>query len=216
MIPPVEAIAAALLADLVTPSFWFNAAVTVGEVSLGLGIAFVAGLTLGILFGVKRFWGDVADPFVTSLATAPKVIFFPIAILLFGAGPSSKVALGALAGVFPIVLTVAAGLREIDPVLILVGRSFRLGALQMVRRIYLPSLVWPIVNGVRLGLGLTIVGVLVGEIKLSDRGIGYLTMDAYNHFKLPQMYALLLAIFIVAVGCNTLLGKIVQARRRPA
>lgn len=214
VIPPIESIVAALLGFLRSPLFWQNAAITASEVSVGLSIAFVAGVGLGLLFGIKRFLGDVADPFVTSIATSPKVIFFPIAILLFGAGPSSKIALGALAGIFPIVLTVAAALREIDPVHILVGRSFRLNAFEMVRRIYLPSLVWPIVNGLRLGLGLTIVAVLVGEIKLSDKGLGWMTIDAYNHFRLPQMYALLGAIFVVAVGANAVLGRIVQRHYR--
>jgi NitT/TauT family transport system permease protein len=61
---------------------------------------------------------------------------------------------------------------------------------------------------------LTIVAVLVGEIKLSDKGLGWMTIDAYNHFRLPQMYALLGAIFVVAVGANAVLGRIVQRHYR--
>ena len=57
------------------------------------------------------------------------------------------------------------------------------------------------------------IGVLLGEIKLSDRGIGFLTIDEYNHFRIPQMYATLILIFILAVGANVLIGRL-ETRER--
>ena len=67
-------------------------------------------------------------------------------------------------------------MRQIDPVLIRVGRSFRLSTWQMVTKIYLPAMREPIVNGVRLGLGVAVIGTLLAETRLSNRGLGFLIM----------------------------------------
>ena len=91
--------------------------------------------------------------------------------------------------------------------LIRVGRSFRLNTWQMVTKIYLPAMREPIVNGVRLGLGVAIIGTLLAETKLSNRGIGFLIIDAYTTFDMPRMYAVLLVLFVLAIGANALVGR---------
>ncbi len=208
VVPPLGAIAGAFVKIVIDPTFYRHFAVTAYEVAVGFAIALVIGVAAGILLGAKQLVGDVAAPFVDGLATAPKIIFFPIAMLLLGVGPPSKIALGALSAFFPIVLSVAAAARQMNPVLIRVGRSFNISQPQMVRKIYLPQLVPAIVTGVRLGLGLAIIGVLLGEVKLSDRGLGFLTIDHYNHSRIPQMYAMLLVVFIVAVGANAVMSRL--------
>ena len=108
------------------------------------------------------------ERYLYYLGPTPKIIFFPIMIMWFGVGPASKVAMGALSCFFPIALSAAAGMRQIDPVLIRVGRSFRVSRWQMVTKIYLPAMRAPILNGVRLGLGVAIIGTLLAETKLSN------------------------------------------------
>jgi len=121
-------------------------------------------------------------------------------------GPGSKVAMGTLSCFFPVVLSAAAGMRQIDGVLIRVGRSFRLSTSQMVTKIYLPAMREPIVNGVRLGMGVAMIGTLLAETKLSNKGVGFMIIDAYNTFDMPRMYAALLMLFVIAIGANTLVG----------
>jgi ABC-type nitrate/sulfonate/bicarbonate transport system permease component len=65
----------------------------------------------------------------------------------------------------------------------------------------------PIVNGVRLGLGVAVIGTLLAETRLSNRGVGFLIIDAYNTFDMPRMYALLIVLFVVAIGANTLVAR---------
>ena len=125
----------------------------------------------------------------------------------FGVGPESKVAMGTLSCFFPVVLSVASGMRQIDSVLIRVGRSFRLSTWQMVSKIYLPAMREPIVNGVRLGLGVAVIGTLLAETRLSNRGVGFLIINAYSTFDMPRMYALLILLFMVAIGANALVGR---------
>ena len=66
----------------------------------------------------------------------------------------------------------------------------------------------PIVNGVRLGLGVAIIGTLLAETKLSNRGIGFLIIQAYDLFDMPRMYAMLIVLFVLSIGANALVGRL--------
>jgi ABC-type nitrate/sulfonate/bicarbonate transport system permease component len=110
--------------------------------------------------------------------------------------------MGALSCFFPVALSAAAGMREIDKVLIRVGRSFRASTQQMVTKIYLPAMRAPIINGLRLGMGVAIIGVLLAETKLSNQGLGFMIIQAYTLFNMPQMYALLIIVFVIAALIN--------------
>ena len=129
-------------------------------------------------------------------------------MLMFGVGVESKTAIGVLSGFFPVAISTTAGMYEVRRVHIQVGQSFNCTAWQMVRLIYLPSLVGPILTGLRLGLGVTIIGVLLGEIKISKAGLGFLANDLYSHFQVPALYALLIVIFIATVLINEAMTRI--------
>jgi NitT/TauT family transport system permease protein len=93
-------------------------------------------------------------------------------------------------------------------VLIRVGSSFRASSWQMVTKIYLPAMRHPIINGVRLGLGVALIGTLLAETKLSNMGIGFLIIQAYSIFDMPRMYAMLFVLFVLAIGANALVGRL--------
>jgi ABC-type nitrate/sulfonate/bicarbonate transport system permease component len=80
----------------------------------------------------------------------------------------------------------------------------------MVTKIYLPAMRHPVINGARLGLGVALIGTLLAETKLSNSGIGYLVIHAYSIFNMPQMYSLLIILFVIAIGANTLIGRVGQ------
>jgi ABC-type nitrate/sulfonate/bicarbonate transport system permease component len=64
------------------------------------------------------------------------------------------------------------------------------------------------INGIRLGLGVALIGTLLAETKLSNRGIGYLVIQAYSLFNMPQMYSLLIILFVISIGANALIGRL--------
>jgi ABC-type nitrate/sulfonate/bicarbonate transport system permease component len=193
--------------ELWTPAFYWHLYVTIGEVVGAMVIGGLSGLVVGLALGANPFLSQAFERFLYYLGPTPKIVFFPIMIMWFGVGPESKVAMGTLSCFFPVALSVAAGMRQIDNVLIRVGRSFRLNTWQMVTKIYLPAMREPIVNGVRLGLGVAVIGTLLAETRLSNRGVGFQIMDAYNTFDMPRMYAVLLVLFVVAIGANALVGR---------
>jgi ABC-type nitrate/sulfonate/bicarbonate transport system permease component len=208
VVPSLLSIGRALADLLVSADYYFNLGVTAGEIGAALAIGGLSGLAVGILLGGNRFLSKAFESYIYYLGPTPKIIFFPIMIMYFGVGPESKIALGSLSCFFPVALSVAAGMRQIDKVLIRVGNSFRATTMQMVMKIYLPAMRHPIINGVRLGLGVALIGTLLAETKLSNRGIGYLVIQAYSNFDMPYMYALLIVLFVIAVGANALIGRL--------
>ncbi|HXF52594.1 MAG TPA: ABC transporter permease [Hyphomicrobiaceae bacterium] len=212
VIPSLLAIARAMVAVLAQGEFYRHLAVTLAEVATALAIGGSIGILLGLLLGANRFLSRAFEHYLYWLGPTPKIIFFPIMIMWFGIGPESKIAMGAISCFFPIVLSTAAGMRAIDPILIRVGQSFKASPWQAATKIYLPAMREPVLNGVRLGLGVAIIGTLLAETKLSNAGIGYLIMQAYAVFDMPRMYAMLIVLFALAIGANELVGR---CGRRP-
>jgi NitT/TauT family transport system permease protein len=214
VIPSLKIIGLALKAVLADPTFYRHLGVTAGEIGAALAMGGISGLAVGIAIGGSRFLGRAFEPYLYYLGPTPKIIFFPVMIMWFGVGPGSKVAMGTLSCFFPIALSAAAGMREINPVLIRVGRSFRAGVWQMVTKIYLPAMRFSVVNGVRLGLGVALIGTLLAETKISNQGVGFLIINAYQTFDMPRLYALLIVLFVVSIGVNALIGRLAREGRR--
>lgn len=208
VVPSLLAIGRALIDLLTHGEYYFNLAVTAGEVGTALLLGGSLGLIVGITLGANRFLSKAFESYLYYLGPTPKIIFFPIMIMWFGVGPGSKIALGTLSCFFPVALSAAAGMRQIDKTLIRVGKSFRASTAQMVFKIYLPAMRHPIINGVRLGLGVALIGTLLAETKLSNKGIGFLIIQAYSIFDMPRMYAMLIVLFILSIGANSIVGRL--------
>jgi NitT/TauT family transport system permease protein len=208
VVPSLVAIGHALYDTLRDPTFYLHLYTTFYEIALGMVFGGLSGLIVGIVIGGSKLLQRAYEPFLYYLGPCPKIIFFPLLIMWFGVGPGSKIAMGAISCFFPVALNVAGGMREIDQVLIRVGKSFRANTWQMVTKIYLPAMRHPIINGVRLGLGVCLIGTLLAETKLSNRGIGFLVIQSYTLFNMPQMYSLLIVLFVIAIGANALIGRL--------
>jgi ABC-type nitrate/sulfonate/bicarbonate transport system permease component len=207
VVPSLLRIGGALAGLLIDPAFYFHLYTTFYEIAVAMVIGCLSGLVVGIALGGSKLLQRAYEPFLYYLGPCPKIIFFPVMIMWFGTGPGSKVAMGVVSCFFPVALNVAGGMREIDKVLIRVGRSFRANTWQMATKIYMPAMRHPVINGVRLGLGVCFIGTLLAETKLSNRGVGFMVNDAYTIFDMPQMYALLIVLFVIAVGANALIGR---------
>jgi len=208
VVPSLVAIGRALGVLLSNPDYWFNLGVTLYEIACALAIGGISGVVVGLILGGNRFLARAFEAYLYYLGPTPKIIFFPVMIMWFGVGSGSKIALGTLSCFFPVALSVAAGMRQIDRVLVRVGKSFRANTLQMIWKIYLPAMRHPIVNGIRLGLGVALIGTLLAETKLSNKGIGFLIINAYSTFDMPRMYANLIVLFVLAIGANALVGRL--------
>ena len=208
VVPPLEAIGKAVVALLGRADFYSNLGVTAMEIAVSVVIGGLAGLAVGIALGANRFLSNAFEALLLYLGPTPKIVFFPVMLMWFGVGAGSKIAMGVVSCFFPVAISAAAGMREIDAVLIRVGRSFRASTWKMVTSIYLPAMRQPIVNGFRLGLGVAVIGTLLAETKLSNKGLGYLVIQAYATFDMPRMYALLIVLFVLSIGLNAAIGRL--------
>ncbi len=210
VVPSLIRIADAFIQLLGRGEFYGNLGVSAWEVAAAMAIGGTAGIVTGIVIGGSPFFTRAYEPFLYYIGPTPKIIFFPVMIMWFGLGMPSKIAMGALSCFFPVALSTAAGRRGIDEVLVRVGRSFRATPLQMATKVYIPAMAAPVINGLRLGLGVAIIGVLLAETKLSNKGIGFLIIQSYQEFNMPDMYAMLIVVFTLAAILNGFMEKFVS------
>jgi ABC-type nitrate/sulfonate/bicarbonate transport system permease component len=208
VVPSIFAIGAAFVRLMASPQFWSNFSVTLFEITLALLFGSTIGIVVGLLIGASRLLAAAFEPLINCVASTPKVIFLPVLYLIFGIGVGSKIAVGALACFFPMVISVIAAMLQMNPVLVRVGRSFGLPWWRMVQKIYLPSLVEPIGNGLRIAIGVAIAVCLIAETRLSYAGLGYMVIDSFNRSRFPQVYAVLIVIVGLAVLVNAGISRI--------
>lgn len=207
VVPRLQTVLGGFAGVLSGRDFYANAVVTGGELLVALAAGGSAGLLVGLALGSSRFVSAAFERWVNYLSPMPKIVLFPVLIMMFGVGIGSKMAMGSVSCFFPIAISVAAGVRGVDAALLRVGRSFRASPAQTVRKILLPAMAAPLVNGVRLGFGVALIGVLLAETKLSNQGIGFMIMDAYHRFDMARMYALLILAVAFAATVNLLAGR---------
>jgi ABC-type nitrate/sulfonate/bicarbonate transport system permease component len=208
VVPSSFVVLQSIFKQLSTAEFYGHLWRTLYEVIVGFALGTIAAVATGLALGARKFADRAAAPYVQGLASTPKIVFLPILMLLFGVGAGSKIAMGGLSAFFPVVIATASGMGGIDPVLVRVARSFHASPWQIVRKVYLPALVEPMVSGMRLGLGVAIIGALLAEIKFSNRGLGHLAIQHYNLFHVADMYAVLLITFALAVAANTAMSRV--------
>jgi NitT/TauT family transport system permease protein len=200
--PPLRT--AAFIVDLLQrKTFWGHAGATGLAFVYALAISAVAGIALGLILGMRRFAGDVAEPVIAALYTIPKVTLYPVMLLIFGLGLSAKVAFGVIHGMVPVILLTLAAVKNISPVLLRTARVMRLRPLQTARTILAPALLPEIVTGLRLGFALTLLGVLIGEMFASQRGLGFLIINGINAHNVPMTTSVTVIVVIVAVAANS-------------
>src|SRR5437762_9188229 len=138
--------------------------VTLREIAAAYALAVAVGLAVGGTLGMDRRLGRAWGPMIAALYAVPAVVWYPSLMLFFGLDAASKIAFGFLLGFFPITLAVLAGVRQVNPQLVLVARAYGAGVVTVFFRVMLPSMLFTLVGGLRTGLALSVIGVVVGEI----------------------------------------------------
>jgi NitT/TauT family transport system permease protein len=196
---------------LVSASFWNNLSATAEAFALAVAFSLGGGLAIGLLLGLSRFAGDVFDPILNALTAIPKITLYPVILLFFGLGMEAKVAFGTIHGIFPVIILTMNGVRNITPVVRKAARAMRLTPAQTMRTVLLPAALPEIFSGMRIGVSLALLGTLIGELFASDRGIGFMLIQSVEHSDVPNVMAITLLLFAVAVAGGI---AMLQADRR--
>jgi NitT/TauT family transport system permease protein len=168
-------------------------------------VALAGGLMLGIAIGASPSAHQILTPILSTLYSIPKIMLYPVILLVFGLGLSAKVAFGAMHGFFPVALFAIGAIRNIPPVLLRSARVMHVARLDLVRHILLPAALPEIVTGLRIGFATTFLGTLMGEMFASSEGLGFMMIRAMDIHNVPDIMALTLLAFAVATAANTFL-----------
>src|ERR1700752_2985053 len=201
-------IAVTLWQMIVSGSLWAPLSVSATAFAIGLALAIVAGLPLGILIGRSSLLNAMFDPFITAFNATPRLVFLPLLMLWFGIGLWSKVAIVFLGALFPLLINTYEGVRNADKVLINVVRSFGAKEWDIARFVVVPNALPFIVVGLRLAIGRAVLGVVVAEFFGSQEGLGVVMVRAASSFKVDVVFAGLIvfaALSLVMTGLVKLL-----------
>ncbi|MBD9665817.1 sulfonate transport system permease protein [Variovorax beijingensis] len=196
---PVDVVKAAW-ALAVSGELWTHVKVSAGRALAGLAIGGGTGLVLGLLTGSVKFFETLLDSTIQMVRNIPALALIPLVILWFGIDESAKLFLISVSVFFPIYLNTFHGIRNVDPQLIEMGRTYGLSRWQLYREVILPGALSSILVGLRFSLGLMWVILIVAETISAQAGIGYLTMNAREFLQTD--------IVLVGILLYALLGKL--------
>src|SRR5437868_6245824 len=205
------------VAALLKPNYdwWRNIAVTGTEIFAGYFLALVVGVALALAFTWSRILEAFFMPLLVSLNMIPKVALGPLIIVWFKYGVFPNTLMAFSICVFPILLTTARGLREIEPELLDLVRSLKGSRWQLFIKIQLPGALPYIFAGMKVGAILAVAGAVVGEFLGSDKGLGYLMLQVQVTLDTPAMFMAVLmitAIGMLLYGLVLLLERLLVAR----
>lgn len=200
VVPSPPSTIAAFVSDLKDPLYIQHIIATAKGSAAAFVLSVAAGVLLGLPLGLIEPLRDALQPLIVALNGVPKIVLYPILLLLFGMALGSKIVMGAVFGTFPVMLNLSAGLSDLPPIYKSLGRSLRAGPWQMFSRIYLPAALGPFLTGVRLAFSLSIVGVVLSEMLATRLGLGRVIESSYSLGRYAEMSAtivLLLAASLV-------------------
>ncbi len=181
--------------------------VTFWELAVAFAMSVVIGLVVGLALGLSQFSQRSFMPIILLLYGTPQVTILPLFILYFGIGPASKIAFGVSHGIFPIIVTIVAGVQNIKPILMTAARSMGASRWQIFRWVIFPHMIPSFFAGMRLGMTGVLLGVLLAELYVSTAGIGYFTQLFTQNFDPTKLLGLISVLAAMAIVLNEIVRR---------
>ena len=187
---------------------------TLVKTLLGYALAILAGVPTGLVLGSRPTAHAIAMPYVVALYGVPKILVLPWIALVFGIGLSTAVLSAAVFAIFPVVVLVAAGTRDVDPALVTVAASMGASRGQIIRKVLLPAVLPSVLTAMRVALVFALLGTLIAEMLAGTRGMGFQMQRAALAFRAPELFAATAIVSVVSISVvlflehlNTRLGR---------
>ena len=181
--------------------------ITFWELGVAFAMSVVIGLVIGLAVGLQPFARKSFMPIILLLYGTPQVTILPLFILYFGIGPASKIAFGVSHGIFPIIMTIVAGVQNIKPILLTSARSMGASRWQILRHVIFPHMIPSFFAGMRLGMTGVLLGVLLAELYVSTAGIGYFTTLFTQNFDPTRLLGLVAVLAAMAIALNEIVRR---------
>ncbi len=181
--------------------------ITFYELAVAFVLSVVIGMVVGLAVGLSKFSNRSFMPIILLLYGTPQITILPLFILYFGIGPPSKIAFGVSHGIFPIIVTIVAGVQNIKPILMTAARSMGASRWQIFRWVIFPHMIPSFFAGMRLGMTGVLLGVLLAELYVSTAGIGYFTTLFTQNFDPTKLLGLISILAAMAIILNEIVRR---------
>ena len=185
--------------------------VTAAEVLVAFVIAVPLGAALGVLIAESEYLSEIFKPMLFYVFSIPKSIFLPMFILVFGIGFAQKVAYAAFTTTFVVLISAAAAVESVKQDYLLVARSYGATRMQILLRVYVPSMMPLLLEALRISMIFTFTAVMIAEMYASRTGIGHLIAGWGENFQMKQLFAGVIVLAAVAILFNEAV-RVLEAR----
>ncbi|MGH7086391.1 MAG: ABC transporter permease [Acetobacteraceae bacterium] len=216
VVPAPDAALRALVKDLGNSQFRGNVAITLVKILLAFGLATIIGTVVGTVLGLVKPLRETFEPFVLIANGVPKIVLYPILLIIFGLGDLSQIVMGVIFGTLPVLVNLMSALAAMRPVYRKVARMLEVGPVRAFFRVYMPAVAPSLMVALQLGFSLSVLGVIYAELIASSNGIGQRVIQTYSVGNYPMMAACVLVILAISLGGTGLLHlfeRLVVSRR---
>jgi sulfonate transport system permease protein len=211
LLPPPTAVATTLWELLLNGTLAKHTGASVARWAIGFALGGGLGLLLGSWVGLSRGAERLLDTSVQMLRTVPFLAMAPLLIIWLGLDEAPKITLVGLAAFFPLYINTFAGIRNVDRKLIEVGRVYGLGRAEMLRRVIIPAALPAVFTGVRYGLGVAWLALVVAELMGATRGLGFMLVEGREFVRIDVIVGGII-LFSVVGKLVDLFVRLLEAR----
>jgi ABC-type nitrate/sulfonate/bicarbonate transport system permease component len=199
LLPPLSKVITVWAELLVSGQLFQAIAVSLQALAIGFFVSVVFGVPLGLLMGRFRQLESFLDVYMTALLAVPMISFIPFLVIAFGLGLHSRVWIVFLFAFVIITINTTAVVRNVDPTLTEMARSFGARESELFFKIIMPAAMPMIMAGIRLGMGRAVLGMVTGEMILSVVGFGAMLMTFSASFNSSALFATILTIVLLGI-----------------
>jgi ABC-type nitrate/sulfonate/bicarbonate transport system permease component len=203
-VPPFSTVLVTFVHEWFSPTFGQQAVPSLGRMVIGYTCASLLGVTIGIFIGTFKRLYQLLDPVLQFWRAIPATAIIPVGILLIGIGDPMKWVVIAFGSIWPILINSADGARLVPTERLDTARIFGLSPLETLVRVIVPSSAPMIAAGMRTGLSIAFIMIVVSEMIGSTDGLGYYILQAQRTFAIPEMYGGIALLAILGYLLNTL------------
>jgi NitT/TauT family transport system permease protein len=205
---PFDPAAGSRLGWLLSGELLHDALTSVTRIAIGFGIGAGLALPLGLVMGARPLVYELFNPVLQLLRPIPPIAYIPLAILWFGLGNPPAYFLISLGAFFPVLMNTIAGVRNVDAIYLRAARNLGAGEWTLFRRIMVPAAMPYILTGIRVGIGVAFIVVIVAEMIAVNAGLGYRILEAREYFWSDKVIAGMITIGLCGLGIDLAMARL--------
>ena len=194
LVPPMSQVGVTLWDLFARQGFLGHVGISLGRFALGMLIALVTALPIGALMGWNVFFRKHALPLFQLLAPVPPPAWVPITIVVLGIGLPMQTYLIFLGAFYPILFNTYQGVKDTDPRYLASARVFGASEWTLIRHVYVPHALGSIVMGVKIGIAMGLVMLIIAEMHGGRAGVGYMLLESKEYFQIDRMIACMVVL----------------------